>query len=159
MLKNKKYGGFTLLEMLVVVLIIGILAGIALPQYQNAVRKSRLAQWDVMFSTAQKAVALHRLENDFSGNEDNIYLTGKNREGSMEMPGNCDIANNYCYTSAGGLWVKLRPKYDTIEIEIYGTRSVSLSFSRIPSRREGKGLLGSAPRDETNSLASFINAL
>lgn len=41
MIKNKK--GFTLLEILIVILIVGVLAAIAIPQYQIAVRKTEFA--------------------------------------------------------------------------------------------------------------------
>ena len=39
-----KFGGFTLIELMIVVVIVGILAMIALPAYQDYVRKSRRAE-------------------------------------------------------------------------------------------------------------------
>ena len=63
---TKTNKGFTLIEMLVVVLIIGILAGIALPQYNLAVEKARLAEGLQHMSYIKKMIDLKAAECGYS---------------------------------------------------------------------------------------------
>ncbi len=66
--KNKK--GFTLIEMLVVVLIIGILAGIALPQYQMAVTKAKVASMLPLMRRWKDALQEYKLQHGSYFTED-----------------------------------------------------------------------------------------
>ena len=74
--------GFTFIELLVVVLIIGILAAIALPQYEKAVEKARVAEALSLMSSLQNAMDVYILENGypssgqvkFLGNDASVIL-------------------------------------------------------------------------------------
>ena len=61
MIQHKQ--AFTLIELLVVVLIIGILAAVAVPQYQVAVAKSRYVSMKIYADTITKAEKFYFLAN------------------------------------------------------------------------------------------------
>lgn len=58
---NRK--AFTLIELLVVILIIGILAAVALPQYQKAVHKSRYATLKNLVTSIYQAEQIYYMAN------------------------------------------------------------------------------------------------
>ncbi len=100
-MKNR---AFTLIELLVVVLIIGILAAIAVPQYQKAVLKSRTSEAVIMLKSILEAQEIYYLAHDEYTNNineldvsvpaDRVYLN----DNSVLPAAAANQPNSYFYT-------------------------------------------------------------
>ena len=62
-LQQKKTQGFTLIELMIVVAIIGILAAVALPAYQDYTVRAKAAELPIMVSPAKLAVSEYVMTN------------------------------------------------------------------------------------------------
>ena len=81
--------GFTLTELLVVVLIIGLLTAVALPQYTRAAEKARLTEALINVNYLQKSVNEYIVADDFHRTA-NLRQFGPDLDG-----GTWDANNNY----------------------------------------------------------------
>ena len=66
--RHARVGGFTLIELMVVVAIVAILVGIALPSYQDSVRKGRRGQAKAdLVELAQRVERWRTVNNTYAG--------------------------------------------------------------------------------------------
>ncbi len=112
MYKNKTRG-FTLIELLVGVLIIGILAAVALPQYQKAVEKSRISEPLSILNNVYKNYKLCLLEFGDIG-DCGFWTLLANNGFTIEMPG-VWTERDECYMAASPCMLTRDWSYETDE--------------------------------------------
>jgi len=123
---NKK--AFTLLELLVVVLIIGILAAIALPQYKKAVEKSKMAEAvTVVKSIAQAQQRFYMINNRYADCTEleklDIDLGGTNETSISGC--SLKIISDFQYSSgnSSGTYIAFANKIPVYKYYIYSNKT------------------------------------
>ncbi len=124
-MKNKQ--AFTLIELLIVVLIIGILAAVALPQYQKAVEKARLTEALHNIKIFENIFQMHILEK--GADHHDLSYVGDEYAGGTGFGG-------IVMDLTGGHWDSNGLNYITndfiYEIPLCGDGQCSVSAARKP---------------------------
>ena len=123
---NKTQKGFTLIELMIVVAIIGILAAIALPQYNNYTARAKVTEVILAANNCKNAIS------EIQQSTRNAALPGINGWGCEVTPGPVSkFVSTITTDAAGVITVTAHPTEATLPADAHGTTITFTPYTNV----------------------------
>jgi type IV pilus assembly protein PilE len=97
----KRSKGFSLIELMVVVAIVGVLASVAFPSFMNSIRKSRRSDALIALGAAQQSQERYRLSHStYGGTASAIGISGNSEAGLYTIAISGNTGTDYVLTAS-----------------------------------------------------------
>ena len=113
--RDRSQSGFTLIELVIVIVILGILAAVALPKYEDMREQAQVAAIRGQLGSIRSAVAIQYARNALSGSaafptlngtifaDGNVPKEPVNNSNAVKTTAGIDNAGGWQYTAATGI--------------------------------------------------------
>lgn len=100
-LARRRLNGFTLIELMIAVAVVGILLAVALPSFLDSIRKGRRAEAFAALSAIQQAQERWRSNNALYGTLSNLTIASSTSGGNYTLAVSASTATGYEATADG----------------------------------------------------------